>query len=110
VAREQLQHVIEEANAGGDFVLAAAFNRQLDAMRVSVVLRVKACGAQGCGCGVTSLIVRLLKVSVGFHVGAKAPSLHLRLLSKRGSGTKRMLCGQCGQERYFVNNQRATAL
>jgi hypothetical protein len=30
VAREQLQHVIEEADAGGDFVLAAAFNRQVD--------------------------------------------------------------------------------
>ena len=30
VAREQLQHVIEEADAGGDLVLAAAFDRELD--------------------------------------------------------------------------------
>ena len=30
VAREQLQHVIEEANAGGDFVLAAAFDGEPD--------------------------------------------------------------------------------
>ena len=30
VPREQLQHVIEEANAGGDLVLAFAFDRQPD--------------------------------------------------------------------------------
>jgi hypothetical protein len=30
VACEQLQHVIEEANAGGDFVLPAAFNGEFD--------------------------------------------------------------------------------
>src|SRR5581483_9012083 len=31
VPREQLQHVIEEADAGADLIPAAAFNRQLQA-------------------------------------------------------------------------------
>ena len=30
VTREEFQHVIEEANAGGDFVLAAAFEGEVD--------------------------------------------------------------------------------
>jgi hypothetical protein len=30
VAREEFQHMIEEANAGGDFVLAAAFDCEPD--------------------------------------------------------------------------------
>jgi hypothetical protein len=30
MAREEFKHVIEEANAGGDFVLTGAFDRQLD--------------------------------------------------------------------------------
>jgi hypothetical protein len=39
VLGEQLQHVIEEADAGGDFVAAAAFDAQFAAICVSLVLR-----------------------------------------------------------------------
>ena len=39
VLGEQLQHVIEKADAGGDFVRAAAFDAQAAPICVSLVLR-----------------------------------------------------------------------
>ena len=58
MAGEQFKHVIEEANAGGDLVLAAAFDgeRQGD-MRVSVVLRTTT-AVRIAACGVALMALR----------------------------------------------------
>ena len=47
VTREQLEHVIEEADAGADVVPAAAVDDQLPRICVSVVCRLNAAGESG---------------------------------------------------------------
>jgi hypothetical protein len=48
VTRKELQHVIEETNAGGDFVLTATFNRQLDTDARLGRITLDNGGARGC--------------------------------------------------------------
>jgi hypothetical protein len=47
VTGEQLQHVIEEANASGDLVMTAAFNGELDGDACFGGVTFKARGARG---------------------------------------------------------------